>query len=176
MEVWSVSFFLLWLMYYTKCMCYSNFNFAWIMYIWAFQRQHLLGFVTCNHIGTIVPWYLAWVIDPSIPSRMIAKYGWSAPQFVLGDIILHVMPTLILVSMHSWQAQQVQHAQQQALAFPGVHSLLIHLFWGAIQAPPFDVIRLYIPMSVRMCNFLWLVLVVSHVATMGYLFISPKIG
>lgn len=162
MEVWVVSGFLFWLMYFTDSMCYSNFNFAWIAYVFVFGRKHLASLVTCNHIATIIPWYSSWAIDPSIPRRMMNKYGWSLAQFALGDLVLHVMPTIVVISMRSW------HRGPQ-LAYPGIYSLLLHLVWGVIQKPPFDVIRLYIPMSVQMCNLMWLVLVVSHVSTMGYL-------
>lgn len=167
MEVWTVSLFWFALMHLTGCMCYSNFNFGWIVYVLLFNRKHLVSFVTCNHIATITPWYVSWAMDPSIPSRMFQKYGWSARQFALGDLVLHVMPTLAVVYMNAGLRGTPQ------IQYPGMHSLLVHLLWGAVQQPSFDVIRLYIPMSVHMCNLLWTVLVMSHAlaSTASYLYV-----
>lgn len=162
MEIWAISSFWFFLMYYTNCMCYSNFNFGWIVYVLVFQRKNMISFVTCNHVATVIHRYVSCIIDRSIRNRMITKYGWNVWQFVVGDIILHVLPTFAVIYMNcNWK-------DNKQLQFPGIYSFLLHLIWAVVLKPSFDVIKVYIPMSVHMYSLLWFVLVMSHSATLEY--------
>lgn len=164
MEILIVSFIFLAIMRSCNCYCYSNMNAAWVLYVWYFEKKHLIPFIICNHTGTIFAWYSSWLLDRSIPSRMMSKYEWPWYQFMFGDIVLHILPSFFV-----YKSIQTNFPIENTSRFSGLYSVLIYLLWGLSLEKPFDVSDLYVPLSFWTVNFLWTVSIFIHIITMNIL-------
>lgn len=162
------------LMRVTGSYCYSNLNLFLITYVALFQRLHLVPIVVCNHFATISLWYGSWLLDPSIPTRMIQKFNWSVAQFVFGDLIMHSLPTILVVRWVKFYRIPIDLYQLNLFKNCGLYSAMIHLLWGYTLSPSFDISDMYIPLSRALCNSLWVVLLISHMLTMNILWFIVK--
>lgn len=167
MEIIFTSLTFLTLLRILNCYCYSNFNFAWIIYVALFNKKEFMPFIICNHTSTIIAWYTSWMIDPSIPFRMMRKYQWTLYQFAIGDLFLHLLPCLYVYNTLNYPIQNISR-------FSGLHSLIVYLLWGISLPDPFNVTDLYVPLTFWSVNMLWTISIVSHVLTMNFLHINIR--
>jgi hypothetical protein len=167
MEIISVSFTFFIFMKFVQSQCYSNFSLLWIFYLYYSQRNYLLPFVVCNHVGTIVPWYSSWILDSTIPTRMMTKNNWSLATFCCGDFVMHILPCFYLaykvVTCHG-----TIDISNNYVRYCGLWSLLLHLIWGCSLSPNFDISFLYIPLDFWVCNLIWMSLTLAHTSTMFF--------
>jgi hypothetical protein len=147
--------------------CYSNFNLLWIVYLHLSKDKNLIPFVVSNHVATINSWYSSWIMDSTIPLRLIIKYNWYSLQFVIGDLLLHILPTIYLMDLlsntHLEFDKSISHVR-----YSGLYSLLIHLFWGLSLADPFNISGLYLELTPIITNTIWLILTSSHILSMCF--------
>ena len=170
MEIIYTSATFLSALYILRIYCYSNFNLLWILYVYFTQKKYLIPFITCNHIATIALWYSSWLMDNTIPYRMISKYNWSMYQFIFGDIVIHVLPTFYVLyqAFVNWNMiMSSSPTETSIIRYCGLYSLFVHLLWGLSLQPSFDVTQLYIELDFWLCNKLWFILILSHICMMN---------
>ena len=147
--------------------CYSNFNFIWILYLHFTKDKNLIPFVACNHLATFNSWYSSWILDGTIPLRLIVKNNWYVLQFVLGDLVLHILPTIYLLDLLNTTTlefdRNISHVR-----YCGLYSLFVHMIWGLSLSDPFNVSSLYLELGMVIENTIWTILTLSH--TLGMCF------
>ncbi|MEB3201781.1 MAG: hypothetical protein VKK05_03065, partial [Synechococcus sp.] len=161
-------------------MSYSLFNALFLTTTYALFKanvsHHMLPMAICSTYATVVPWYASIVaFDMSLPEHMMRRYGWSRATFILGDVILHVVPLMIAVMehinirrgyyTHLYSHQQLAHAH--IVQHCGLYSLLLHLLWPfCMGLSSFNISPIYVDQPCTTINQLWSIAVITHMLSM----------
>lgn len=86
---------------YSQNLHYSTFNFIFLVLSSLLRDTRWHHLAMNNSIGLGLTWYIALLLDMSLPSRMIDKNNWTLKKFICGDIVLHMIPFITLKSLTS---------------------------------------------------------------------------
>lgn len=142
---------------------YSVYNIIFLLFTYQTPTSRWHYFAMNNTIGLTLTWYWAIFLDPSLPSRMISKYNWSLPKFILGDILIHFIPFIYSIYNISKYQNQNQMAQQDPIILhSGIYTLFTNLLWSHINFDTFDVSAIYVHQSTQTWNIIWLGNAIFH--------------
>ncbi len=155
---------------------YSTINFFLLWYIRLFKQYNLYPFIICNTIGTIATWYSAVLLDYTIPYRMMQKNNWSCGKFIMGDIMLHIVPLLQIGKMlykfeylHSHMNLNNSNKPYEIVKHCGFYSLFANMLWSLIYQRGFELNDRYVPLPTYKWNIVWGCNVISHLIPMIYM-------
>jgi hypothetical protein len=145
---------------------YCTINVILIFFSVMFNIRSIYPFLICNTFGAVGTWYSALVLDPTIPSRMMRKHGWTVPMFVIGDIGLHFVPLVwALYHIRQERLSPVSELSKHC----GLYSLLMNIFWCLCLHSSFDPHRSYIQLPYQVWNHIWALCVFFHLVPMLYM-------
>ena len=111
-----------------------------------------------NSLFVLVSFHVAGVVDPTVFARMRAKRRWTPRVFHVGNVLVHVAPTIATAD-----------TSESIGASDALIAHAIFLGW-LIGAPPMD--EVYVPMSTRA----WTISIASGVvAQLAWIVASPQI-
>ena len=124
----------------------------------------LLPVAFCNSLavsGTFLTWWL--LLDPALPSCIQNNQGFGATAFVVGDLILHHLPSAALLHAAFTNPRIFFSGPAEAIVpFAGMHSLALNLMWGAMVGG-FAPDRHYCPLPRPQWRAVWITTAAFHV-------------
>jgi hypothetical protein len=153
-EIYTIYLFLIFSTY-SQHLHYSTFNFIFLV-LSAFpedKRWHHLAMN--NSIGLGLTWYVALLLDMTLPARMIDKNNWTMNKFICGDIVLHMIP--LLYSVQNFKKSYLNNNTQDPLIYQsGVYTHFMNMLWCHITFRGFEPATGYVDLPSRLWNLLWL--------------------
>ncbi|NBX50663.1 hypothetical protein EBT25_12170 [bacterium] len=160
----------------TKTNSYTGFNcVVWLLTV-ALGRREWWPLVFCNTMSLTGTFYMSgFVIDRTFFRRMREVHKMSMRKFVLGDLCVHLLPTLWLI--WSLAGSGVMRREWRSILrdapvmrYCGLYSLMLNLLWAAMYN--FEIGGVYVPNSVGAWYCKWMVCAALHIISGNWLAIT----
>jgi hypothetical protein len=145
---------------------YSTFNFLFLIISLFLPNLKWHYLAMNNSIGLGLTWYMAVILDLSLPSRMITKNNWTRYQYILGDIVLHFIP--LIYSIHNFKKSYIKldNTQDPVVYQSGIYTHFMNMLWCHISFLGFEPSTGYVDVPSRLWNVLWVFNSLFHMMPM----------
>lgn len=151
----------------------SVLNLFFINYVYWSKSYFLYPMCICNTSALTLTWYSSILfVDCSLPKRMIEKFGWNILIYIMGEIMLHIMPCLFIRHIYNdfhKHKHLLIHHQLIYVHHAGLYSLLFCYFFAVVFQNGFALNEVYVNLQPFQWNILWSINALSHIGTMFWL-------
>ena len=131
-----------------------------------FQNNHIISLwpvVFVNTLAVNLTFYAHMAfLDHKFMQSMIRKYDWNVRDFILGDIIFHATPSVLMILHVIHYPGEWKRLILNACPFYPLYSITINLVWGLVYGDNFDLSKIYVYASKRTWLYSWLMNIILH--------------
>ena len=143
---------------------YSTANFVFFCYVFFWREIQWYPIAICSTISLNITWYTTILfIDRTIPFRMMEKYNWSIPLYIIGELALHFIPCIISLQRLVYLPP---YFCSSCSSFGGVYTALANLMWSCIFHGGFEPNDAYVFLKYWQWNLVWTLAIICHLSTM----------
>lgn len=147
-----------------KKLHYSTFNFLMLLITYCYDNTKTYHSIFINNtIGLALTWYFAIIYDTTIPRRLMTKNNWNFYQFIMGDLILHLIPLIYSIcNLNNLLNRNI-----------GIYTFTMNVLWCGLQCGSLNISSSYVDVSNRTMLLLWFINYITHM--LSSIFIITKI-
>lgn len=155
----------------------NQFHYSTFMCLYTFiviytQSYKLYPIAISNTIAVSLTWYFVLIYDKSFAYRMIEKNKWTSTQFLIGDMVLHLMPFIKVLfilfdrkTMHNLRKFTGTMNDLELIHHCGFYSLFMNLVWAIVTQRRMNLDIIYVQFPAQTWNIIWTVNAITHVSS-----------